>query len=243
MSMAAWSILSLLVTYNVTSMWESSLRLWSWQYRVNPGNTLIRTSYLGALAKTPSAEAKGEFKDEIERIRMSHDGRLPVDVQVVYSAALLVEKDPEALLYLQGLVENSHRIWPSVQMSSSSALDRSSYAGVLSNYSQALMVFKGDLVGARKHLQQAQALSLKGSEYQIIHQMIALEYLSGDKEAALDLYRLNLGVLQAYNIHKMHESIRTLIAFTCLSKQGNDCHEQANDFVTYLQDNAAQHSR
>lgn len=240
---AGWLVLSLFVTYTVTSMWESSLRLWSWQYRMNPGNTLIRTGYLGALSRTSSTEAEAEFKAEIEKIRASHAGRLPVDVQIVYSAALLVRNDPEALNYLQGLVENSQRLWPDVHKDSSSVLDRISYAGVLSNYSQALMVFEGDLEGARAYLQQAQALSIKGSEYQILHQQIALEFLAGRKSFALDLYRKNYGLLQAYNIQKMHESIRTLTAFTCLRRNGENCHERAGDFITYLKENSAPDAR
>lgn len=230
---AGWLVLSLSVTHTITSMWESSLRLWSWQYNINPENTLIRTSYLGALAKIPSVAAKKEFNDEIERIRASHGGRLPVDVQVVYSAALLVKNDPESLLYLQGLVENADRIWPKAK---TNTLDRISYAGVLSNYSQALMIFGGDLDAARLYLLRARDLSLRGSEYQVIHQMIALEYLDGKKEVAVDLYHKHFRVLQAYNIHKMHESIRTLIAFSCLRKQGSDCHAQANEFIIYLKE-------
>lgn len=240
---AGWMVLSLLVSYNVTSMWESSLRLWSWQYHINPGNTLIRTSYLGALAKTPNAEAAAEFTAEIERIQATHGGRLPTDVQVVYSAALLVKNDPEALPYLRGLVENARYIWPDVEEPSSGMLDRISYSGVLSNYGQALMLFDGDLEGARAQFQKAQALSARGSEYQIVHQMIALEYLAGHKETALDLYRKHLGLLYAYNIHKMHQSIRTLVAFTCLRKQGDDCHARAEAFIDYLKENAAPQPR
>ena len=234
---AGWLALSLLVTYTVTSMWESSLRLWSWQYRINPGNTLIRTSYLGALAKAPGPEAAGEFKTEIERIRASNGDRLPVDVQVVYAAALLVRNDPEALNYLEGLVEYAPRIWPSAQSDSSSVLERISYSGVLSNYAQALMLFKGDLIAARVQLQEAKKLSPKGSEYQIVHQMIALEYLEGNTHVALELYRQYYELLQAYNIQKMHESIRTLAAFTCLRKAESRCHERANEFIDYLKSN------
>jgi len=235
---AGWLMLSLLVTYTVTAMWESSLRLWSWQYQINPENRLIRNSYLIALSKTPSTEAKDKFKGEIERIRASHGGYLPVEVQIVYSADLLVKKDPEALNYLRGLVENAPPVWRNVQGKSTGIQDQITYSGVLANYSQALMVFEGDLEGARTYLQHAEALSPKGSEYQIVHQMIALEYLDGRKAVALDLYNKNFRMLQAYNIHKMHESIRTLVAVTCQSRQGNDCQAQARDFINYLKENA-----
>src|SRR5690606_20170673 len=64
---AGWLAMALFVTYTVTSMWESDLRLWSWQYRTNAGNTLVRTAYLAALSKTQGAAAEKQFKEEIER--------------------------------------------------------------------------------------------------------------------------------------------------------------------------------
>lgn len=233
-----WLMLSVFVTYTVTSMWESSMRLWSWQYHVNPNNRLIRTSYLLALSKFPGADAAEKFRSEIERIREDNSGRLPVDVQIVYSADLLLKNDSEAVYYLQGLVENAPRIWPKSDGKWSSVGDQITYAGVLANYSQALMVFKGDLESARKYLQEAQALAPRGSEYQTSHQMIALEYLEGNKAAALDLYLKHRGMLQAFNLKNMHDSIRTLIAYTCLRRNGEDCHAQANDFIAYLEENA-----
>jgi tetratricopeptide (TPR) repeat protein len=233
---AAWLVLSVFVTYTVTSMWESSLKLWSWQYQINPENKLIRNSYLIALAVTPGNDSADKFKGEIERVRANHGGRLPIEVQIVYSANLLVKKDPEALLYLQGLVENAPSIWLNTP---GNVQDQITYSGVLANYSQALMIFEGDLDGARAQLQKAKAMSPRGSEYQVAHQMIAIEYLQGRKEIARELYRANLRMLQAYNIHKMHESIRTLVSFTCLRRQGEDCNRQANDFIAYLKEAAS----
>lgn len=232
-----WLALSLFVTYTVTSMWQSGLRLWSWQYHINPDNTLVRTSYLMALSQATSAEAQAEFNREIERIRGLHGGRLPMDVQIVYSSYLLVRNDPEALYYLQGLAENVPNTRRNVNGRYTSGQDDVTYSGVLANYSQALMIFRGDLEEARRYLLQAQALSPPGTEYQIIHQLIALEYLEGNDSTALDLYKKHLDVLHAYNIHKMHESMRTLVAYTCLRKHGDDCGVQADHFLTYLQEN------
>lgn len=231
---SAWLALALFVTYTVAAMWESDLRLWSWQYRANPDNVLVRTSYLAALSKARGAEAEKEFMEEIDRIRVRHGGQLPVNVQIVYAGYLLEKNDPESLLYLQGLVEIASSIWPDVEGTAGTEGDKSIYSGVLSNYSQALMIFKGDLAGARKYLLKAQSIVPRGSEYNIVHQLIALEYLEGNRVAALDLYRQYSGMLHAYNIQKMQQSMRALVNFTCLRRQGENCKTYAQDFIEYL---------
>lgn len=232
----AWLGLAFFVTYTITAMWESDLRLWSWQYRTNPGNTLVRTAYVSALSKTKGPQAAKEFAEEIERIRKLHGGQLPLTVQMVYAGYLLERNDPESLLYLRGLVENAPRVWPNIENDDAKQGDRVLYFGVLSNYTQALMVYEGDLVGAREYLTRAQRIAPRGGEYNIIHQMIALEYLEGNEDAARSMYHKHLGVLQAYNLRKSQEAMRSLVAFTCLRKQGNDCHAYANRFLSYLQE-------
>lgn len=232
----AWLGLAFFVTYTTTAMWESDLRLWSWQYRANPGNTLVRTAYISALSKTRGPQAAKEFAEEIERIRELHGGQLPLSVQMVYAGYLLERNDPESLLYLQGLVENAPRVWPNIEDDDTKQNNRVLYFGVLSNYSQALMVFEGDLVGAREYLARAQKIAPRGSEYNIIHQMIALEYLEGNKDAARSMYQKYVGVFHAYNLHRSQEAMRSLVAFTCLRRQGNDCHAYANRFLSYLQE-------
>lgn len=232
----AWLGLAFFVTYTTTAMWESDLRLWSWQYRTNPGNTLVRTGYISALSQAKGPQAAKEFSDEIERIRVLHGGQLPLKVQMVYAGYLLEKNDPESLLYLRGLVENAHRVWPNINDDDAQQSNRVFYFAVLSNYSQALMVFEGDLVGAREHLAQAQRIAPRGNEYNIIHQMIALEYLEGNEEAARSMYRKHVGVLQAYNLRKSQEAMRSLVGFTCLRRQGNDCQAYANRFLSYIQE-------
>ncbi len=229
-----WLAIALFVTFTVASMWESDLRLWTWQYRVNPGNGLVRTAYLGALAKTRSDEAQKEFEEEIERIRGRHGGQLPLNVQIVYSGYLLEQNDPEALLYLQGLVENAPNIWRRTDSGELRQLDQANHAGVLANYSQALMVFKGDLVQARKYLSQAESLMSRGGQYQVVHQLIAIEYLEGNKAAARELYRQNIGMLRAYDLLKVHRSIGALVTYTCLRKKGALCDDEAQAFLDYL---------
>lgn len=238
-----WLAIALFVTYTVTSMWESDLRLWSWQYRINPGNTLVRTAYLAALSKSQGAAAESEFKEEVERIRTLHGGQLPLNVQIVYSGYLLEKNDPESLLYLQGMVENAPSMWRGLQRGETSQSDRVTFSGVLANYSQALMVFEGDLVNARKYLLQAQSLAPRGAEYQVVHQLIALEYLEGNKAAALALYRNHAGMLQAYNLRKMHGAMGTLVAYTCLRKQRPHCEAYAQQFLDYLQEDVVLPSR
>ncbi len=240
---AGWLAIALFVTYTVTSMWESDLRLWSWQYRINPGNTLVRTAYLAALSKSQGAAAESEFKEEVERIRTLHGGQLPLNVQIVYSGYLLEKNDPESLLYLQGMVENAPNMWRGLRRDQSSEGDRVTFSGVLANYSQALMVFEGDLVNARKYLLQAQSLAPRGAEYQVVHQLIALEYLEGNKAAALTLYRNHAGMLQAYNLRKMHGAMGTLVAYTCLRKQRPHCEAYAQQFLDYLQEDVVLPSR
>ena len=73
-------------------------------------------------------------------------------------------------------------------------------------------------------------------QHNIIHQMIALEYLEGNEEAARSMYRKRVGVLQAYNLRKSQEAMRSLVGFTCLRRQGNDCQAYANRFLSYIQE-------
>jgi len=238
-----WLALALFVTFTVTAMWESDLRLWTWQYRVNPGNTLVRTAYLDALSKTRSAEADKEFKEEIERIRTLHGGQLPLNVLIIYSGYLLEQNDPEALLYLQGLVENAPNIWRRSGGGEPRQLDQANHAAVLANYSQALMVFEGDLKKARTYLEQAQSLAPRGVEYQVVHQLIALEYLDGNRSGARALYRHHVDMLRAYNLPQVHRSIGTLVAYTCLVQQGAHCKDDAQAFLEYLQADEAPPAR
>jgi hypothetical protein len=77
----------------------------------------------------------------------------------------------------------------------------------------------------------------------VVHQLIALEYLEGNKAAALALYRNHAGMLQAYNLRKMHGAMGTLVAYTCLRKQRPHCEAYAQQFLDYLQEDAALPSR
>jgi len=230
-----WILLSSLVTYTVASMWESNLQLWSWQYKINPKNELVRTLYLVALTNEKSDENSAKLRAEVERIRLKNNDRLPMDVQIIYSAYLLRSNDPEALPYLEGLVLNAESIWRK-QGGGSDALNGVTFHGILANYSQALMVFEGDLEQAKLVLQRAEAINARGSEYQVVHQRIVVEYLVGQKEAALEMYRKNFDLLNAYDIRQMHQSMRTLVALTCKRKNDNNCAEQAQQFIDYIKE-------
>ncbi|WP_157421966.1 glycosyltransferase family 39 protein [Acidovorax sp. Root219] len=228
-----WLVLSLLVTYTVTSMWESGVKLWSWQYQSRPENQMVLMNYLVHLSSSREPELEKKFEIEIEKIQSRNRGRLPMEVQGIYAIYLLTKQNPEAIPYLQGLVDNSVGIWdqPREQLGLMKSLK---YSSILANYAQALMIFNGDLKLARETLNRSKALTGRGGEFQFVHSMIALEYLAGNKADALNLYRENLEMLHAYDIHKMHASIRTLIQFTCLQLKGENCKPQALEFIEEL---------
>lgn len=228
-----WLSLSLLVTYTVASMWESGVKLWSWQYQSRPENRMVVINYLMQLSNSQQPELEEIFEQEIIKIQSRNGGSLPGEVQLVYSAYLLVKHDPEALQYLEGLVQNSKGIW-NMSIEELGSSNSTTYSGILVNYAQALMIFTGDLKLARASMVRAKAITSRGNEFQIIHPMIAIEFLEGQQATALGLYRSNLDVLQAYNIQKMHASIRTLIEFTCMRRNDENCKQKASDFLGYL---------
>lgn len=228
-----WILLSLLVTYTVTSMWESNLRLWSWQYRAKPENSVVRSMYLISLADAKTPEASKELNEEIERIKARFGGRMPLDVQMIYSSFLLGKKDPEALPYLEGLVLNAKDVWK-MRQEESKGLNAASYAGILANYSQALMIFEGDLVRAKEAIDSAESIAMRGSEYQVIHQRIAISYLEGRKSDAIRMYHENYSTLKAYNIDTMLRSMRTLVLLTCERKGEKNCMDYSQQFVRDL---------
>lgn len=229
-----WLLLSLLVTYTVTSMWESGVRLWSWQYHVNPNNTLVRSSYLLELSKNKNSEARERFEQEINNIRNKNDGRLPMEVQVLYAGYLLEKGDKESFYYLKGLVENMPDFSEKSQMNG--RWDESFYSGIFSNYAQALVMFDGDLREARKYLEKAELLGSRGSEFRILHQKIAIEYLDGNKISARKIYVENFNLLQSYNINKMKRSMGALVKGYCLREREQDyCDIFTQDFLNYIE--------
>lgn len=228
-----WIVLSILVTFTVTAMWENGVKLWSWQYESRPENEMVLMNYLVHLSSSREPELEKKFEQEIEKIQSRNGGSLPMDVQSIYSVYLLRKHNPEAVPYFQGLVENSTGIWdqPREELGLLKSLK---YSSMMANYAQALMIFNGDMKLAREALSRAHILSGRGGEFQVLHSMIALEYLDGNKAKALGLYRDNLKVLHAYGIQKMHSSIRTLVQFTCPHVKGGDCKAQALEFVEDL---------
>lgn len=236
-----WLALSVLVTYTVTSMWENGVKLWSWQYQTRADNRMVLINYLVQLSNSRQPELETQFEVEIEKIQSRNGGSLPMEVQIVYATYLLMKNDPEALPYLQGLVENS-KIW-NKRGEELGGMNSAMYSGVLANYAQAVMIFNGDLELARRTLERARAITMRGSEFQIVHPMIALEYLDGHKNVALEMYRNNLDVLHAYDIHKMHASIRTLVEYTCLQLKDEDCKAKASEFLEDLKKEGSVTSR
>ncbi|WP_311222236.1 MULTISPECIES: hypothetical protein [unclassified Acidovorax] len=218
------------VTYTIASMWESSLRLWSWQYSINPDNNIIRTNYLYSLSKESNPVAKQKFTAEIEAIRSRYGGQLPLDVQTVYAIYLLLEHDPEALKYYEGLEKHAGQIWKKIHGDDLRSTFAYTHVGTLMNYSQALIIFNGDLVQARKKLDEAQSIAPKGSEFNIAHQMVALLYLEGDTYAARKYYVESRQQLKAFNLAKLHASMKTLVGQYCVVKKLGHCESYVDEF-------------
>lgn len=228
----SWIVLSVFVSYTVTSMWENGIKLWTWQFQSRPENQMVLINYLVQLSNSRQPELEKEFEAQIEKIKSSHRGSLPKDVQLVYSAYLLVKNDPESLPYLEGLFKNSSVV--DREGRKISGLSDSLYSGLLVNYAQALILFDGDLALAREMITKAKAIAVRGSEYQIVHPMIALEYLEGREEEALKTYKKNVKSLNAYNINKMHESIRTIVELGCKRQNNEGCKEKADGFMNKM---------
>lgn len=224
-----WLVISIFVTYSVMPVWMSSLQLWSWQYYKNPTNERVRLYFLNELSLSFEPKAHERLRFEIDKIQNNNNGSLPRDVQISYSGFLLKNNDPEALLYLEGLLFNMEK----GQTKNPQLYDKT-YAGILVNYAQALMVFHGDLRNAREAMGRARILTPRGEEFQLIHQMIALEYLDGNREIALNLYRNNMGILSAFDLKKMNSSMQTIVNEVCLAKKWNNCAAYSKGFDMYL---------
>ena len=232
---AGWLVISILVTHTVASMWESGLRLWSWQYRINPENTLVRSSYLLEISRAKTPEAAKEFSDAIDYIRVKYNGRLPMEVQFVYANYLLAKLDPESIYYLRGLVENMPTAHEMGQGEQNKKWDENFKSGIFSNYSQALIMFEGNLEEARNSLKKAQDIGVKGLEFNVIHQMIAIDYLEGNKSYAKKMYEDNFKLLQAYNIDKMKKSMGALVKNYCARDHDEEyCRDYVKKFLEYI---------
>ncbi len=223
-----WLLLAIFVTYTTASMWRSGIQLWGWQYHSNSENRLVRLYYFNELSNSKKPELHKIFKGEIEKIQRLNNDRLPMEVQIAYANFLLRANDSEALLYFEGLISN---------MGLGGRLHETIYSGVLSNYAQALMVFQGDLNAARDVMTKARESTPRGSEFQIIHQMIALEYLSGNKKAAADMYYSNIVTLRAMGIGEMKKSMHSIVVETCKAKKWSDCDAYGVDFIKNIEIN------
>lgn len=228
-SAAGWLILATFVTFTVTPMWASGIQLWGWQYHLNPDNRLVRLYYFNDLSNSGSPEMQNLFKNEIAKIQQNNKGRLPMEAQIAYSNFLLRNNDPESLPYLEGLVLNM-----GIRGAEGVRLHETIYAGILVNYAQAVMVFQGDLETAREAMEEAKTATPRGTEFQLVHQMIVLEYLDGKKQNALDIYRNNFIMLKAYGIDKMNSSMKLIAEETCKKKNWPDCASYALDFIGYI---------
>lgn len=233
-----WLLLSIFVTYTVASMWESGLRLWSWQYHLNPENKLVRASYLLEISKTKTPEANAEFEQEIEHIKERNGGRLPTEVQIVYANYLLGSMNPESIYYLRGLVDSMPVSLNKYGSTKNGQWSEELQSGVFSNYAQALVIFEGNLKEARKYLEKAEKLEVKGFEFNIIHQIVALNYMEGNELLARKIYHDNFGLLQAYNIEKMKISMGALVEGYCM--RGHDvkfCENYVENFYKIIEAN------
>lgn len=232
-SAVGWLVLSTFVTFTVMPVWANGIQLWSWQYHLNPDNRLVRLYYFNELSNPSSPEIQNLFRSEVAKIQNNNMGRLPMEVQIAYSNFLLRNNDPESLPYLEGLVLNM-----GVRGAQGVQLHETIYAGILVNYAQAVMIFQGDLEVARQAMEEARAGTPRGTEFQLVHQMIVLEYLDGRTEVALGLYRENFRMLKAYGLDKMNSSMKFILEETCKRKNRPDCASYASEFVEYINSGA-----
>lgn len=94
-----WFSASILTIYSVLPFWTTEFKLWSWAYHQEPTSKIARASYIAVLNREQRNDLLTPLFDKIK-------GEMDIKEQLIYSAFLIDQQDPEGILYLRGVLES-----------------------------------------------------------------------------------------------------------------------------------------
>lgn len=94
-----WLSASILTIYSVLPFWTTEFKLWSWAYHREPTSKIARASYIAILNREQRNDLLAPLFEEIK-------DDMDIKEQLIYSAFLIDQQNPDGILYLRGVLES-----------------------------------------------------------------------------------------------------------------------------------------
>lgn len=182
-----WLLLAAWTSYSTAGFWKSNLTLWNWALHNNPKSQLARYNYLhGALAEDRIDLIEIIINDQLEKTQ-----GLDVGDQLLYANMLIRKGDIEGMNYLEGVLyalPKFHEIPNGKEYMSTFPLTATQISGVYNDYSNSLMVFKGNAKEALKYNEIAEFYLTESEKIPLYYTRIAIYYGLGKYSDAQKIY-------------------------------------------------------
>lgn len=184
-----WLVISQINFHQSIKVWKNEYTLWKSAYLVDPNDPTAKYNYGAALLKY------GDFEG-VKQLAYDKKNGMNGAEQAIYALALTNLRDPESILYFQGLLESlpkyhvmyktTYDINP-LLVYHQVGLSLENIGGAYKNYALSLLLFKNDLEGAKKNNIIASWYFKKDEDLDILADRFIIFYLSGNNSEANDV--------------------------------------------------------
>lgn len=187
-----WCSLSVLTVKSIVPMWHSNYTLWYWMHSTYPKNEFARYNYWHGVS------VQRDYAKLDTLIEEYYQGKaMDVAEQILYAFSKLQQDDPESLGYYQGVVVALPKLHEPDPALTYERFSNGEGNGVtFSNLSMsylglgiAQLRYQGNLEAAKENIDIARYYLLDGELHLWYPHTIAVMYLLGQKEQAMELYQ------------------------------------------------------
>lgn len=214
-----WLLLAAWTTYTTAGFWYSDLTLWNWALHSNPDSQYARYNYLyGALKSN-----RYDLVEKQIRIELDKNKGLNVGDQLLYSNMLIRNGDIEGMRYLEGVLyalPKFHEMPDGKEKIKNFRLTGLQMAGAYNDYSNSLMLFKGDAKEALKYNLIAEFYLAESEKIPLYYTRTAIYYGLGRYAEAQELYQ-SLEHLYYSNKEHVKKTVPQILSFYCQQPASN----------------------
>ena len=214
-----WLLLAAWTTYTTAGFWYSDLTLWNWALHSNPDSQYARYNYLyGALKSN-----RYDLVEKQIRIELDKNKGLNVGDQLLYSNMLIRNGDIEGMRYLEGVLyalPKFHEMPDGKEKIKNFRLTGLQMAGAYNDYSNSLMLFKGDAKEALKYNLIAEFYLAESEKIPLYYTRTAIYYGLGRYAEAQELYQ-SLEHLYYSNKEHAKKTVPQILSFYCQQPASN----------------------
>ncbi len=154
LSLGGWLVFATIVTASLLPLWSRPELLWRWASHQYPDIINIRHNYMQAALESGHHDW---VQTEIDRL-IKKNGGLEVGEQTIYAAMLIIQRNPESLKYLEGVLlafPKFHEMPNGRAQVDTFILSPQAIGAAYTNYALAMLLFKGDAEAALRYSQVA----------------------------------------------------------------------------------------